>query len=54
MLVIALSILPAIVGCGGLGAGRTINPAQKVSSSDKLWATKSLQQAHKNYTAPAR
>jgi len=41
-------------GCGSLGSGRTMNPAQRVNSNDPLFANKTLQNSHKNHSSPVR
>jgi hypothetical protein len=47
-------MLLGMLGCGGLGAGRTTNAAQRTKADDPLRATQMLDASHKNYTAPVR
>jgi hypothetical protein len=47
-------MLFGMLGCGGLGAGRTTNAAQGVRTDDPLRATQMLDASHKNYNSPIR
>ena len=47
-------MLLGMLGCGGLGAGRTTNAAPRVRSDDSLRATQMLDASHKNYNSRAR